>query len=92
MSEKASDITLPDIKCAKDFWVTSHRNYLMERSGAEDFETDCRYIINVCMAVFNYAFMTAAANAAASAGALKKERILGAYENTDDNRLVFTRD
>ena len=91
-SDRASAIALPDFASAKDFWVTSHRNYLMERSGAEDYETDCRYIVNVCMAVFQYAFMTAAANAAASAGGLKKERILGAYENTDNNRLVLTRD
>ena len=65
--------------------MTSHRNYLEERSGADDYMTDCRYIVNVCMALFQYAFMTAAANS-------KKERIMGSYENTDNHRLVFTRD
>ena len=84
-SDEASAIALPDIASAKDFWVTSHRNYLEERSGADDYMTDCRYIVNVCMALFQYAFMTAAANS-------KKERIMGSYENTDNHRLVFTRD
>lgn len=91
-SDEISVMVMPDIKNAKDFWITSHGNYIQDRSGYEDYETDCRYIVNVCMAVFQYAFATAAVNAAVKAGSLKNERIMGLYENTDNNRLVFARD
>lgn len=92
-SPEASAIALPDIKNAGRFWMENHRNYLDERCGADDYMTDCRYIVGVCMAVFNYAFMTAAVSSKVGSKVdLKKERIMGSYENTDNNRLVFARD
>lgn len=79
-----SGLLTADIKNGCDFWLENHQKYLSERKGADDCATDCRYIVKVCVMTFQYAFVTAGKN-------LRKERIMGLYENTDNHRLVPAR-